>query len=34
MGIIITSPIASGDFGGISPPKQSSKPLKLKYEIL
>jgi len=30
----IYSPVATGDFGGLSPPKQSSKPPKLKHETL
>ena len=29
---IYYSPVATGRFGGLSPPKQNSKPPKLKYE--
>ena len=29
-----TSPVGTGDFGGLSPPKQSSEPPKLKRETL
>jgi len=35
LNVILTSSVATrGGFGGLSPPKQSSKPPKLKYETL
>jgi len=29
-----TSPVATGRFGGLSPPNRAPRPLKLKYETL